>query len=277
MKAGLVRLLGSGFVIAAVAIFAGNAEASSVVTLPDAYYTTSVHATEPNGFQHTQSTHLPVSGLNVNGGNPNYNPPKTWIAQVANDYQIPSLTAGVTVDTGVAGSAGSNLTYYVAFSGADGLVPITIRAGGSASLATFDTAEGTPSPTLQDNRSAAFINIYEASDQTHRVVQLYAESNFDDSPGEHLFTLDQQYMLKANTIYEVDMYATVFAAYGRTGAAFVDPNFSAPAGYNVLTSAGIGNTAAVTPIPATLPLFTSGLGALGVLGWRNRKRAARAA
>jgi len=35
----------------------------------------------------------------------------------------------------------------------------------------------------------------------------------------------------------------------------------------------VGATA--TPLPATLPLFATGLGALGLLGWR-RKRSARA-
>jgi len=27
-----------------------------------------------------------------------------------------------------------------------------------------------------------------------------------------------------------------------------------------------------TPLPATLPLFASGLGALGVLGWRRKRK-----
>ena len=32
-----------------------------------------------------------------------------------------------------------------------------------------------------------------------------------------------------------------------------------------------------TPLPAALPLFASGLGAMGVLGWRRKRKAARAA
>jgi hypothetical protein len=35
-----------------------------------------------------------------------------------------------------------------------------------------------------------------------------------------------------------------------------------------------GDPATVTPIPAALPLFASGLGALGVLGWRRKRKAA---
>ena len=33
----------------------------------------------------------------------------------------------------------------------------------------------------------------------------------------------------------------------------------------------------VTPLPATLPLFASGLGALGLLGWRRKRKAQAAA
>jgi hypothetical protein len=44
-----------------------------------------------------------------------------------------------------------------------------------------------------------------------------------------------------------------------------------------MTSFGVGNSPAVAPIPAVLPLLASGLGALGALGRRKRKAAARAA
>jgi hypothetical protein len=33
-------------------------------------------------------------------------------------------------------------------------------------------------------------------------------------------------------------------------------------------------TPVATPLPAALPLFATGLGALGLLGWRRKKRAA---
>jgi hypothetical protein len=29
----------------------------------------------------------------------------------------------------------------------------------------------------------------------------------------------------------------------------------------------------ITPLPATLPLFATGLGALGLLGWRRKRKA----
>jgi hypothetical protein len=39
---------------------------------------------------------------------------------------------------------------------------------------------------------------------------------------------------------------------------------------------GLPNGAYVTPLPAALPLFATGLGALGLLGWRRKRRAAAA-
>jgi hypothetical protein len=35
----------------------------------------------------------------------------------------------------------------------------------------------------------------------------------------------------------------------------------------------VSGTASVTPIPATLPLFATGLGTLGLLGWRRKRKA----
>jgi hypothetical protein len=37
---------------------------------------------------------------------------------------------------------------------------------------------------------------------------------------------------------------------------------------------GGGTDVVVTPLPATLPLFATGLGALGLLGWRRKRKAA---
>jgi len=48
-------------------------------------------------------------------------------------------------------------------------------------------------------------------------------------------------------------------------------NFFAPAGINFFL---ITQGAAVpTPLPAALPFFATGLGALGLLGWRRKRKA----
>ena len=264
------------FLTAAIALAGavpGLAHASSLLVLPGAIYSNTAQVTELNGFQHTQSTNLPTNGVSVVGENLNYASPQHWIANTSNDYRVPSLGAAVLVDDGTTAVAGSNLIYYVAFTGADGTIPVTIRAGGSASLAAFTPL---PEGAVRDHRNndaAVFLNISEVSGSD--VVSLFAESDLDANAGEHLFSLDQQYMLKANTLYEVVMYAAVYAALGVQGGAFVDPSFVAPAGYTVLTSAGIGNGAlATTPIPAALPLFASALGGLALFGRRKKKAAA---
>ncbi len=38
-----------------------------------------------------------------------------------------------------------------------------------------------------------------------------------------------------------------------------------------------GGTVAATPLPAALPLFASGLGALGLFGWRRKRKPQAAA
>jgi hypothetical protein len=56
--------------------------------------------------------------------------------------------------------------------------------------------------------------------------------------------------------------------------------FTHPAGGDlasaVIDASPIIATAA-TPVPAALPLFASGLGALGLFGWRRKRKAALAA
>ena len=56
--------------------------------------------------------------------------------------------------------------------------------------------------------------------------------------------------------------------------ASVDPSFQIEPGfsnYSIIFSDGIGDAAAATPLPATLPLFAGGLGFVGYLTRRKRK------
>jgi hypothetical protein len=83
----------------------------------------------------------------------------------------------------------------------------------------------------------------------------------------------------AGNEYEVHFYveASVNTAFGGTAFASADPFiFVAPNDPNVLDSTillsdGVGNGLAPTPLPAALPLFATGLGAVGLFG-RRRKR-----
>jgi hypothetical protein len=55
---------------------------------------------------------------------------------------------------------------------------------------------------------------------------------------------------------------------------FIAPSNSNAGDYSIVVSSNVGNEPLVTPLPAALPLFATGLGALGLLGWRRKRKAA---
>lgn len=80
----------------------------------------------------------------------------------------------------------------------------------------------------------------------------------------------------AGTQYKIHLAATaegIDAFASVDPYIFIDPAFVNAANYQIDVSDGVGNAPAATPLPATLPLFATGLGALGLLGWRRKKQA----
>ncbi|HYD06192.1 MAG TPA: PEP-CTERM sorting domain-containing protein, partial [Reyranella sp.] len=198
----------------------------------------------------------------------------SWSFSTSNNYTVPLVSATGHAGTSVKGSASSYLTYYVSFVGANGTVAVNVQASGGAS------AEG---PNILNdyghNVASAWMSIKQYYDNGGTGPELVFagvgsnERGFS-TPGLHTFSLDQTYSFVANAVYQVMMNTNAEAYDGHTSYAYVDPLFSAPAGYSVLTSAGIGNgLVATTPVPAALPLFLGGLGALGLVGWRRKKAA----
>jgi len=100
------------------------------------------------------------------------------------------------------------------------------------------------------------------------------------------FNVSQTYSLLANVVYQVilqtDIDGSAANPNGSTSVfakAFVDPMFTIDPSfgdYSILLSDGVGNALASTPIPAALPLFATGLGAMGFIGWRRKRKAAAA-
>lgn len=105
-------------------------------------------------------------------------------------------------------------------------------------------------------------------------------------PGTVSFALDL-YRIQASTTGSLPLTTNVLTytrdRYSGTGGetALAFPGFSntnATFNYFFLGGNILLEPGGVTPLPAALPLFASGLGALGLLGWRRkRKNAARAA
>ena len=104
------------------------------------------------------------------------------------------------------------------------------------------------------------------------------------------------YSLFTNNVYVVDLQDMFDVAIANGGdimpsapggtATFsgsIDPTFLIAPGvtnanaYSIIFSDGISNgSVSTTPLPAALPLFATGLGALGLLGWRRKRKAAAA-
>ncbi len=266
--------LAAAFATVLVGMSGGLARATPI--LPDATYRNVAHVTERNGLTLDQDTELPTGGLLISGAQTNLPFPVSWAASTSNDYTVPSLYASARNVHSDDVEAESDLTYFVKFTGSTATVPVRIQAHGQATAAENEAPDtGFGSGEIE---ATAFVQMFRADDFTSLVFKEVANSDAITNVGTHLFSLDQEFTLQTDLVYEVSMYASAKAASLYHANAFVDPLFTVPDGYSVQTSSNIGNSpATVTPIPATLPLFTSGLGGLGLIGWRRKKTAARAA
>jgi PEP-CTERM motif-containing protein len=191
----------------------------------------------------------------------------------ANSATPNPATGAVSINAG--GSAG--LIYYFTVSGAAGalnsvqvkvdVVLSTSIAGpvnGASASAGMSITDASPFPITSDGTN---INI--------------ARTNGGSFSGTIAL------LLTPGNIYQVDLTAaaTGFGA-GGSASAFADPHIyidspALAALYSIVVSDGVGNdplpgfggTPVVTPLPATLPLFATGLGALGLLCWRRKRKA----
>jgi hypothetical protein len=252
----------------AVGFFVSAPIVAQAATLPAATYSNSISITLLNGAMlPSQDTNEPTGGLLIAGAN-NFT---YWGASTSNNYATPSLYAAVR-GRGQEG-AESSLTYSFQLVGNAGPVQMHVSAHGTANVGA-EYKESIPGGTGEDDANAN-IRIFNGFDN---VVFGQAISSFEDQLGHGLLSIDGDYTFQANTVYTVAMTAGVFASYGNKATAWIDPYFSdITKGYDLQISDGIGNSLgsppATTPIPATLPLFTSALGGLGFLGWRRRRAA----
>jgi hypothetical protein len=166
--------------------------------------------------------------------------------------------------------AEGTLTYSFEISGPQPSVSVQVLATGNASFAPAGAGDndsasaslrisggpvnGNPSGAISDQ---AFVD---------PSITTFSSANF---------TENGTYLLATNTIYTVALLASVSSNPSVGGfdtlSAFVDPQFIVPIGYSLEFSDGVGN-GATTPIPAALPLFLSGLGTMGLLGWRRKRK-----
>jgi outer membrane lipase/esterase len=82
----------------------------------------------------------------------------------------------------------------------------------------------------------------------------------------------------ANKTTASNLYASLTSANAEQTSFYSDDEHFSAAGQLIEANYVFGLIqSSETPLPATLPLFASGLGALGLLGWRRKRKAAAAA
>ena len=191
----------------------------------------------------------------------NYGSPILTQSQLAAAY--PFGTYPIAASGGTAGSVQSVLNYsanyfttavpYITnYSALNGLNP--------ANSFTINTNTFTPAPGT--NNGYTFFTI--TNDATRQVV--FNQGFLDPSTSSFLLVAN---LLAPNTKYdfELDFSDRVDGGYNTALGTFSEQ------GFDVRTDGSFTTGAVVTPLPGALPLFATGLGALGLLGWRRKRKA----
>src|SRR5260221_11232608 len=180
----------------------------------------------------------------------------------------PKVSVGVFTDGGAGpASAGAFVQYWFAVDGPSG-VPVTLN------ISALGHAAG---------EGQGFVVGYLLLSQGNQTLgNLFV----NDSPNSNVtsFSVSKQFTVISGDLYNVQMSLNagiLLPADFGNGFADIDPliSFVTEADASAFTlefSSNVTNAEGpvVTPLPAALPLFATGLGALGLLGWRKRRKTA---
>jgi len=198
----------------------------------------------------------------VNGSMTVTNGPAPGISATATVTSIPNNGTGGSAVT--SSSPAPTLSYSLEVIGPAGPTTLGVLAKGGVSPGALPPG--------------GFTEVLSASFGVSNGIQDVA--GFGAGPEQLSFLDNNTYSILADTVYTVSLSVylalDVSGADGGgtlTGSAYVDPQFFVAPGYTIDLSPGIGNAAAA-PIPAALPLFATGLSAMGLFGWRRKRKAA---
>lgn len=184
-----------------------------------------------------------------------------------------NVTAYASATDGGFASADSvlQISYEIEITGTSGIVPLTVEANERITSSTAISSSSSVELDLHLFSSAAYVETFEAGSDNGKPVDLPYNP----------FPVAQTYNTLANTPIEVEMLASAAAdvinsnGVEVSASAYLDPFFSVPSGYSILTSPGVGNS----PIPAipeagTWVMVILGFGALGLVARGSVLRAA---
>jgi hypothetical protein len=167
----------------------------------------------------------------------------------------------------------ATLGYYVAYLNTPGTYGVNLHA-----TDTLSAPDGAPV-----SAGLAFGQAGESFGQFNNFdLKTFEEAdclNGCPSPGFAIPTApftDALVQMVANTLYYIQLDVLLSPHASNTEiSAMIDPTFTTSAlGGQFIFSPGVQSAMATTPVPAALPLFASGLGVLGAVGWRRKRKAA---
>ena len=192
----------------------------------------------------------------------------------ANTQPSPRIDASVAVDGTGQAIAHGFLQYFFAVSGpTDVFVPVIISASSQVSQ-----------PLLSQNISRLFLGGGSSGASfAEFLAHTCLGTNCETLGGQAAsFSIDAQRSLRSNDIYNLQLTLSLIAqtSSGTTSSAgfidpiiTIDPSFARANEFELVFSAGVGNSSIETPLPAALPLFATVLAGGGLIAWRRKRKA----
>jgi hypothetical protein len=162
-----------------------------------------------------------------------------------------------------------------------------LNISGNVASATFTptgsvnfTADPGISTLATGDFDALVVTIFEATFPPNPTTFTLNDIDFTAPPGVIYFNADISFT--ATSYFGFDNVPDPSAGFGAFGTINVTGFDPTPGVFglsvqNDLANVSFSSTTSAVPLPGALPLFASGLGALGFVGWRKRKKAKLAA
>ena len=168
-------------------------------------------------------------------------------------------------------AAESDITYYIQILGPGDPfsthVLINLQAAGAASVSAG--ASGLSINSLR-------IGVGEI-DQGSGILKYNSCAGINCAAGASSgFSVNETHTFRLGDVYTITMDASAGVSFG-DASSWIDPFFSAPAGYTIMTSDGIGNfplSTSAVPEPSTWAMMILGFSGIGFMAYRRKSKPA---
>lgn len=162
----------------------------------------------------------------------------------------------------------------------DELIPGSSITSGNYNFTFAITGSHTPSDNIIGPGASASLNYTVTDATTNSGLGFGNWASTDAAPSTTIIrniSVPTGDSILLRVLFEADAYSSgtyFFSDYSHTLNVYIDP--TTPGADVVGLSGHDYATPAATPLPAALPLFATGLGGLGLLGWRRKRKNAAA-